>query len=278
MAEAYLKYLVHQGRPGNRREELTIVRAIRRSRRSTKTLREGRTVHDRRGVRRLGQGAEGALRRRRRLRPDLQELIVTGRRAHRERSDRDDAASCRASVSRLGLTPDLAVADRSDPARRPVSEDRSNSVFDQFLDIVTSRRTLHALKLSFGLSFCAALVNLVFGTIIVWALVRYRFPGRRLFDAIVDIPFALPTAVAGIALTTLFARERLARRAAGRTRHQGRVHAARHFRRAGLHRIPVRGAHRAAGAGRSRCRDRGSRGLARRQPLADRVAGSSCRA
>jgi sulfate transport system permease protein len=75
----------------------------------------------------------------------------------------------------------------------------------QFVDIVTSRRTLNALKISFGLAFLAALVNLVMGGIIVWALVRYRFPGRRIFDAIVDVPFALPTAVAGIALTTLFA-------------------------------------------------------------------------
>jgi sulfate transport system permease protein len=56
----------------------------------------------------------------------------------------------------------------------------------QFWEILTSRRTLNALKLSFGLSFAAACVNLVMGTIIVWALVRYRFPGRRLFDAIVD--------------------------------------------------------------------------------------------
>ncbi|MGN6410638.1 MAG: sulfate ABC transporter permease subunit CysT [Nitrobacter sp.] len=77
--------------------------------------------------------------------------------------------------------------------------------FAQFVDIVTSRRTLNALKISFGLAFLAALVNLVMGGIIVWALVRYRFPGRRIFDAIVDVPFALPTAVAGIALTTLFA-------------------------------------------------------------------------
>jgi sulfate/thiosulfate transport system permease protein len=77
--------------------------------------------------------------------------------------------------------------------------------FAQFVDIVTSRRTLNALKISFGLAFLAALVNLVMGSIIVWALVRYRFPGRRIFDAIVDVPFALPTAVAGIALTTLFA-------------------------------------------------------------------------
>jgi sulfate transport system permease protein len=77
--------------------------------------------------------------------------------------------------------------------------------FAQFLDIITSRRTLNALKISFGLAFLAALVNLVMGSIIVWALVRYRCPGRRIFDAIVDIPFALPTAVAGIALTALYA-------------------------------------------------------------------------
>jgi sulfate transport system permease protein len=75
----------------------------------------------------------------------------------------------------------------------------------QFADIIASRRTLNALRISFGLAFLAAVVNLVMGMIVVWALVRYRFPGRRLFDAIVDIPFALPTAVAGIALTTLFA-------------------------------------------------------------------------
>jgi sulfate transport system permease protein len=77
--------------------------------------------------------------------------------------------------------------------------------FSQFVDIISSRRVLHALQLSFGLSFAAAAVNLVFGSIIVWALVRYRFPGRKLLDAIVDIPFALPTAVAGIALTNLYA-------------------------------------------------------------------------
>jgi sulfate transport system permease protein len=76
--------------------------------------------------------------------------------------------------------------------------------FSQFIATVTSPRTLHALGISFGLSFAAALVNLVAGVLVVWALVRYRFPGHRLFDAIVDIPFALPTAVAGIALSALF--------------------------------------------------------------------------
>ena len=77
--------------------------------------------------------------------------------------------------------------------------------FSQFVGIIASRRVLHAFQLSFGLSLGAAAVNLVFGTIVVWALVRYRFPGRKLLDAIVDIPFALPTAVAGIALTNLYA-------------------------------------------------------------------------
>src|SRR3954467_8616155 len=75
----------------------------------------------------------------------------------------------------------------------------------QFIDIIASRRVLHAFQISFGLSLAAAAVNLVFGSIIVWALVRYRFPGRKLLDAIVDVPFALPTAVAGIALTNLYA-------------------------------------------------------------------------
>ncbi|WP_332116334.1 sulfate ABC transporter permease subunit CysT [Azorhizobium caulinodans] len=76
---------------------------------------------------------------------------------------------------------------------------------DRFIAVVTGPRTLHALWVSFGISFAAAVVNAVFGTIVVWALVRYDFPGRRLVDAIVDVPFALPTAVAGISLTALYA-------------------------------------------------------------------------
>ncbi|HEX7792513.1 MAG TPA: sulfate ABC transporter permease subunit CysT [Afipia sp.] len=78
---------------------------------------------------------------------------------------------------------------------------------DQFWDILTARRTLNALKISFGLAFLAAIVNLVMGMVIVWVLVRYKFPGSRIFDAIADIPFALPTAVAGVALTALFAQK-----------------------------------------------------------------------
>ena len=70
---------------------------------------------------------------------------------------------------------------------------------------VNRERVWAALELSFRLSFFAALFNLVFGVALAWVLVRYDFPGRRLVDAAVDLPFALPTAVAGIALTTLYA-------------------------------------------------------------------------
>jgi len=73
-----------------------------------------------------------------------------------------------------------------------------------FQRIVTGPRFLAALRLSFGASFAAALFNVIIGVLIAWVLVRYRFFGRRLLDAIIDLPFALPTAVAGIALTALY--------------------------------------------------------------------------
>jgi sulfate/thiosulfate transport system permease protein len=69
----------------------------------------------------------------------------------------------------------------------------------------TETRVLAALRVSFGLAFAAALVDCVFGLLIAWVLTRYQFPGRKLLDAAVDLPFALPTAVAGIALATLYA-------------------------------------------------------------------------
>lgn len=74
-----------------------------------------------------------------------------------------------------------------------------------FRATVTDARVLAAYRLSFGASFAAAAVSGIFGALVAWVLVRYRFPGRRLIDALVDLPFALPTAVAGIALTTLYA-------------------------------------------------------------------------
>jgi sulfate transport system permease protein len=74
-----------------------------------------------------------------------------------------------------------------------------------FWSAVTAPRVVASYKLTFGASLVAAIVNAVFGMVVTWVLVRYRFPGRRLMDALVDFPFALPTAVAGIALTTLYA-------------------------------------------------------------------------
>ncbi len=71
--------------------------------------------------------------------------------------------------------------------------------------ILANARVQHALMLSFGMAFAAAAIDAVFGLVIAWVLVRYRFPGRRLLDAIVDLPFALPTAIAGIALAALYA-------------------------------------------------------------------------
>lgn len=70
--------------------------------------------------------------------------------------------------------------------------------------VVSSPRVLAALKLSFGAALIAAAINAVFGPLVAWVFVRYRFPGKRLFDAVIDLPFALPTAVAGIALTALY--------------------------------------------------------------------------
>ena len=72
-------------------------------------------------------------------------------------------------------------------------------------DIATEPRVAAALRLSFSLSLAAAFVDTIFGVLVAWVLMRYRFPGRKLLDAAVDLPFALPTAVAGIALATLYA-------------------------------------------------------------------------
>jgi sulfate transport system permease protein len=77
--------------------------------------------------------------------------------------------------------------------------------FAQFWDIVSAPRVVASFKLSFGASLIAAAINAVFGLMLAWCLVRYRFPGKKLIDALVDLPFALPTAVAGIALTAIYA-------------------------------------------------------------------------
>jgi len=76
---------------------------------------------------------------------------------------------------------------------------------DGFWDAIATPRVLAALRLSFGMALAAAVIDSLFGFVIAWVLVRYRFPGKGLLDAVIDLPFALPTAVAGIALSTLYA-------------------------------------------------------------------------
>lgn len=77
--------------------------------------------------------------------------------------------------------------------------------WDAFVAATMSPRVVASYRLTFGASLAAALLNAVFGMLVAWVLVRYRFPGRRFVDALVDLPFALPTAVAGIALTAIYA-------------------------------------------------------------------------
>ncbi len=77
--------------------------------------------------------------------------------------------------------------------------------WEEFWRLATSARAMAAYRLTFGAALAAALINAVFGTITAWVLVRYEFPGRRFLDALVDFPFALPTAVAGLTLSNLFA-------------------------------------------------------------------------
>jgi sulfate transport system permease protein len=82
----------------------------------------------------------------------------------------------------------------------------SSISFEQFWAIATSSRALAAYRLSFGAALSAALLNVVFGLLLAWVLVRYRFPGQQLMNSIVDLPFALPTAVAGITLTAAYSK------------------------------------------------------------------------
>jgi sulfate/thiosulfate transport system permease protein len=108
----------------------------------------------------------------------------------------------------FGLTLGFAVAYLSIIVLLPLSAlvlRPATLGLDGFLGVLTDSRVLAALRLSFGAAFIAALVNAFFGLIVAWILVRYDFPGKRVVDALVDLPFALPTAVAGIALATIYA-------------------------------------------------------------------------
>lgn len=76
--------------------------------------------------------------------------------------------------------------------------------WDEFIQTISAPRAIAAFKISFGLSILAAIISAIFGIIIAWVLVRYRFPGRRILDAIIDLPFAIPTSVSGITLATIY--------------------------------------------------------------------------
>jgi sulfate transport system permease protein len=107
----------------------------------------------------------------------------------------------------FGLTLGFAVAFLSAIVLVPMAAlivKGASLPLEEFWRIATEPRALASYRLTFGASLLAALINAVFGFIIAWTLVRYRFPGRRIVDAIIDLPFALPTAVSGIALATVF--------------------------------------------------------------------------
>jgi sulfate/thiosulfate transport system permease protein len=117
--------------------------------------------------------------------------------------------SARSILPGFGLSLGFTIAYLSLIVLLPLSAafiKTSGMTWAAFAEAVASPRVLASYRVSFGISFLAAMVNAFFGLIVAWVLVRYKFPGKRIVDALVDLPFALPTAVAGIALTAIYAR------------------------------------------------------------------------
>ena len=141
--------------------------------------------------------------------------------------------------------------------------------WEQFVAVVTAPQVVATYRLSFGTSLLAAVINAVFGLLLAWALVRYRFPGKKLVDALVDLPFALPTAVAGIALTALYSGNGWLGQYLEPLGIKVAFSAARGAGGAGFHRPAFRRAHGAADPRGSRYRDRRGGGQPRGPALAD---------
>jgi sulfate transport system permease protein len=119
------------------------------------------------------------------------------------------ALSTRSVLPGFGVSLGFSVAYLSLVVLIPISAVFAKTAgmeWHAFVSAVTSPRVLASYRLTFGASFAAAAINLVFGLLLAWALVRYSFPGRKLVDALIDLPFALPTAVAGISLASLYAK------------------------------------------------------------------------
>lgn len=127
---------------------------------------------------------------------------------HRSPDVTRPAASRRNAIPGFGLTLGITLSLLSLIVLIPLAGvyvKASGLGWDGLVHTLGSARVLASLKLTFGAALIAALFNAVFGLLVAWVFVRYRFPGKRLFDAVIDLPFALPTAVAGIALTALYA-------------------------------------------------------------------------
>ena len=143
----------------------------------------------------------------------------------------------------------------------------------EFVSTVTAPRVLASYRVTFGAAMIAAVINSIFGVLVAWVLVRYRFPGRRMVDALVDLPFALPTAVAGITLATIYSPNGWV----GRFLEPHGIKVA--FTPLGivaghdLHRSAFRGAHRSAGDRRDGNGTGRGRRLPGGQPLADPAPG-----
>lgn len=135
--------------------------------------------------------------------------IAPGRQLHvPEPATPDRSVGARSAIPGFGLTMGLTITWLSLIVLIPLSTVFIRSAGMGWSDFVAagfSPRAIAAYKVSFGTAFAAASVNAVFGLVTAWVLVRYRFPGRRIVNALVDLPFALPTAVAGIALTAIYA-------------------------------------------------------------------------
>ncbi len=168
---------------------------------------EDQAVHRRQGVRRLAEGAGDALRRRRHVRPDLPAGFVMSVAAVPAVGAPPARRSARGSLPGFGLSMGVTVTYLSLLVLIPLAGlvwRTAGMDAAALTRAVMSPRALAAYRLSFGGALIAGGINVVFGMILAWVLVRYDFPGRTIVDAAIDLPFALPTAVAGIALTTLY--------------------------------------------------------------------------
>ncbi len=195
VAEAYLKYpLLRAGTGGHRAKFLSSAPQAGRGQVS-QTVSRDPDVHGGRHFRRMAHGAKDPLRRRRSVRSDLSAGKMT-------------SLKQRSILPGFGLTMGYTLIYLAAIVLLPLSTiffKTATLSMREFLSIVTSPRTIAAYRLSITAAAGGALINSIFGLALAWSIVRYDFPARRIIDALVDLPLALPTSVAGITLTTIYA-------------------------------------------------------------------------